>query len=148
LDESTDALRAEAVDIFVRRHAIEDFGFREVLGQRGLDQDAVDRRVGVELIQVGEQGLLGDRFREELQAGAHADLGGGLLLLGDVGNGSGVVTHAYEGDMGDERGEFVHAGLDFGEDLLGGGVTVDEAHGTYLGAVGGEGEKSYRPPLH
>ena len=115
-----------------------------MLGEGSLDKDAVDRGVGIQLIQVGKELLLSDCFGKELQAGAHANLGRSLLLLRDVGHGSGVLTNAHERNVWDERGEFVHAGLDFGEDLLGGGVAVDEAHGTYLGGVGGEGEKSYR----
>ena len=78
---------------------------------------------------VGEEFFLRDCLREELQGGLHADFGSGLLFLGDVGDRGGVIADAHEGHMGDDRGELGHAFLDFGEDLLGDGVSVDEAHG-------------------
>ena len=99
-----------------------------MLGEGGLDKDTVDRGVGIQLIEVGKELLLSDRFREELQAGTHANLGRGLLLLGHVGNRGGIVADADEGHVGHDRGELGHAFLDFGEDLLGDGVSVDEAH--------------------
>ena len=129
LDEATDALRAKAVDILVGRDAVEDFSLGEVLGQRGLDEDTMDRGVGVEGVEVGEELGLGDRLGKELERGLHADLGCGLLLLGHVGDRGGIVADADEGHVGYDRGELSHALLDFGEDLLGDGVSVDEAHG-------------------
>ena len=99
-----------------------------MLRKRGLDEDAVHRGIGVEGVEVREEFGLGDRLWEELERGLHANLSRGLLLLGHVGNRGGIVADADEGHVGYDRGELSHAFLDFGEDLLGDGVSVDEAH--------------------
>ena len=107
----------------------------------------MDRLVGVERVEVGEEFFLRDRLREELERSLHADFGGGLLLLGDVGDRCGVIADADEGHVGHDRGEPGHAFLDFGEDLLGDGVSVDEAHGGGLRRPPRRGrEKSFGPP--
>ena len=145
MDKATDTLRAEAVDIFVRGDPVEDFGFRQVLREGGLNEDAMDGGVGIQGVKMGEELLFADGLGEELKGGLHADFGGGLLLLGHIRHGGRVIAHADEGDMRDNRGQFGDPFLDFGEDLLGDGVSVNEAHVPSVGQGGPGGREKSVP---
>jgi len=76
---------------------------------------------------------LTDVFGKQLDAGFHADFRRSFLLLGHVGDRGGIVADTNESHVGNNGGEFSDPLFDFGEHLLGDGVTVDEAHGDYVG---------------
>jgi hypothetical protein len=75
----------------------------------GLDEDAVDGGVGVEIGDDGEEIVLrggcgeGDVAREEAEIAAGADLGA------DVGLGGGVIADDDDGEAGDDALSF-HGG--------------------------------------
>lgn len=127
----------ESVDVFVGGDAVKGFGFVEVFGKGGLDEDAADLGVGVEGIDAFEEGFAGDVCGEEVELAADADAGGGLFLFADVGNGGGIFTDADKGDCGLGAGEGADLGGEFFDDGFGDGVAVDALHGyLFLRLVG------------
>ena len=84
--------RVDPVDVLLRRDRLDDPVLVEVVRQRELDEEPVDRVVGVERRDRREHVLLG-RVRRELDvARLHARRGRGLLLQVDVDVRGGVVA--------------------------------------------------------
>src|SRR4029078_7846516 len=95
--ERAGAGRVEAVDVLVRGDARGDLDAVKVLGHRKLAENAVDRRVGVEVVDQVQD--LGAR-----RAGAQLELVGGdagllarPVLAGDVDRAGGVVADDQRG---------------------------------------------------
>jgi len=128
LGDLADVDRVEAIDVLVRGEAAEGRGFVEVFGQGRLDQNTVDGRVGVEVVdEFFEFSLRGGGWREN-DAALDADLGGGLLFFLHIGNGRRVVADAHEGDARLTPGEGGDLGFEFGDDVSRDFVTVDQFH--------------------
>ena len=102
----------DPVDVLLRRDRLDDPVLVEVARQRQLDEEAVDRVVGVERRDRREDVLLG-RVRRELDvARLHARGGRGLLLQVDVDVRSGVVAdedgrEPDVAEIGDRSGDFL-----------------------------------------
>ena len=90
----------EAVDILGRIDGDQDLGRVELLGQRQLDQDAVDRGVGVEapdqLQQLGLRRILGELVVEA----RHAEFDRELALAADVDLAGRIGAHQHRGQAG------------------------------------------------
>ncbi len=129
LGDLAEVHRAQAIDVLGGREAPEDFEFIDLLRHGGLNQDAVNPVIGVEVVdELFELGL-GDGDGRKDDATLDADLGGGLLLFLHVGDGGRVLADAHEGEAGFATGEGGDLGLEFGDDGGGDGVAVDELHG-------------------
>jgi hypothetical protein len=87
----------EAVDVFVRAHGIEDALLADLTGKGELDEDAVDRVVGVEAIEKREELGFARRLRERVEHTADPDFGRCLLLVPRVDVARGIV--ADENDL-------------------------------------------------
>jgi hypothetical protein len=65
---------AQPVDILLRRDPRHGPAFVQVLRHGELAQDAVDRRIGIQPVDQGEQIVLGRIGRKLVLEGGHADL--------------------------------------------------------------------------
>ena len=72
----------------------------DVSGERQLHQDAVDRRVGVELGDEGQQVGLGEVGGARQRLGVEARLGGGARLGADVGLRRRVLADEHDAQRG------------------------------------------------
>ena len=119
----------EAVDVLVGIDAVEHPLLMDLPGERELDQDAVHRVVGVELVEQGQELRLGGLGGEPEGAAQHADLGAPLDLAAHVDLRGGVLAHQH----GDELRR-PGAGLDHGAgarrgfraDLGGGSLSIED----------------------
>lgn len=94
--------RMETIDILGRG----DVAVNEIMGkpsrQGGLNENAVDFRVGVEGVDLPQEGGKGGVFRKHEGATGDADLPGAFLLAGDIGPGGWILTHANENQSGSD----------------------------------------------
>jgi hypothetical protein len=74
----------EAVDVLHRGHRVDDALLVDAVGERELDEQAVDRVVGVQLLDEREQLGLGRRLRQPHVAGLDAHLLRRPVLAADV----------------------------------------------------------------
>ena len=84
--------RVEAVDVLHGRNRPDHVGLVDVVGQRELDEDPVDRVVGVELLDLLEELVLGGLRSEPDVACVDSHLGGRLVLETDVDVRGGIVA--------------------------------------------------------
>ena len=94
-----------------------------------MDEDAVHGGVGVEPVNELFQLGLGDGDGREDDTPGDADLGGGLLLFSDIGDGGRVFADADEREAGFAAGEGGDLCLELGDDGGGDAVAVNEFHG-------------------
>src|SRR2546423_12247107 len=87
----------EPVDIFMWRDLLQRLVGIEAVGQRDLDQDAVDRGVGGQVGDALVQLALGDVV-QMLDRRLEADLFGGSLLAPDVGCRGRIIAYLDDGD--------------------------------------------------
>ena len=102
------------------------------LGQRQLDEDAVDRVVGIEPLdqrdQLGLAGRVGKPVREALHAGCE----GRLALEADIDLACRILADQHHREAGLAAGlggEGGHGGGDAGAQALGEGFAVDDLRG-------------------
>jgi hypothetical protein len=120
----------------------------DLVGERELDEDAVDVGVGVQAGDEGEELALGDACGEAMHFAGHADFFGGFFFVADVDRGGGVV--AGEDDVEARRAagflaEFGDAAGDFGSYRLRDRFSVDELG--HAGRLAERGGWSYRVEL-
>ena len=125
----------EPVDVLGRGDEVDHLVGIEVIGQRDLEQDPRDLRVGAQALEHGDQ-LVARRVGGQARVGRlDADLLGRLVLVGDVDVRGGVVAHEHGGQaraapgLGHER---LDPGGDVGAHGGGDGAAVDHggAHGS------------------
>jgi hypothetical protein len=131
--EVADVHGMEAIHIFFRRDFEQHALGIDLLGERKLDEDAVNVVARVEFVDERDHLRGGDRlWRRDLLA-VDAELLAGLDLVAHVDLGGGVVAHEHGGEAGTEalRGEGAHLGADFIFDLRGdlGAVEKGRGHG-------------------
>ena len=127
--EPADVHRVEAVDVLLRVDPVEDVARRQARGQRQLDEDAVDPRVGVELVEERQEVGRGGRRRQDVAEAGEAGLGAGAGLRADVDPRCRVVADQNDGETGRPAGaglDFEGSGGDFGADLGGDGFGFEE----------------------
>ena len=131
LAEFTDVDRIKAVDVLAGKDTVEGFCLVDMLGQRCLDEDAVDVGVGIQCIDLGKECFFGNVLGEQSEAAFDADAFGGFLLLAYVGYGCGVIAYADERD----HWFFTGKGADFDREFFDDGccdcVAVDELHADF-----------------
>lgn len=103
LAEFPDVDGVESVDVFVGGDSVKSFGFVEVFGKGGLNEDAVDLGVSIEGINGFKERGFGDVFGQEMELAIDSDAGGGLFFFAHVRNGGRVIAHANESGGGFER---------------------------------------------
>ena len=111
----------ETVDIFMWRDLLQRLVGIEAVGQRDLDQDAVDRRVSSQVGNALVQLALGDVVKM-LDRRLEADLFGGSLLAPDVGCRGRIIADLDNGDAG---AALVGVALDGALQLVANGACVD-----------------------
>jgi hypothetical protein len=112
------ARRVEAVDVLARRDCPQDAALVDLVGKRQLNEDPVDRVVGVQLADQGEQIRLRRVRRQLVVVGGDPGLARGLVLPADVNVRRGVVSDEHRGEP--ERADLGHLGGDLGPDPRGG----------------------------
>src|SRR5439155_14131394 len=123
LRQPSGVVRMETVDIFMLRDLLQHLVGIEAVGQRDLDQDAVDRRVSSQVGDALVQLALGDVV-QMLDRRLEADLFGGSLLAPDIGCRGRVIPHL---DDGDARAALVRVALDGALQLVADGARVEAA---------------------
>ena len=137
--EAADVDRVEAVDVLVGIDAVEHPLLVDLPGERELHQDAVDRVLGVELVEQGEELVLGGLGGEPEGAAQHADLGAALDLAAHVGLGGGIVADQHGDELrrpGARREHLADACRHLGADLGGGRLAVQDVAGEDVGHPG------------
>ena len=95
LGKAADVVRVEAVDILAWVDALHHLGLADVLGQRQLHEDAVDRRVGVQAVDVRQELRLGGRARQVDGDGVDAAISAGGALVAHIDLRGGIVAHHH-----------------------------------------------------
>jgi hypothetical protein len=90
----------EAVHILVGTDGQQHFFLIEVLGQRQLDQDAVNVLPAIEGLHQFQQLLLGGFRGDSILLAVNAALGAVLLLSVYVHTGGGVISHQHHSQAG------------------------------------------------
>ena len=127
--EQAGADRTEAVDVLGRVDRGDHPVGIDVIGNRQLNQDSVDRVVGAEVRDQIEQLRLGGLAGKSVMDRLHAGLFAGTVLVGDVDLGGRIVT---DDDGGEGRnptgrsGEPGHPPADFGPHIRGDLLAVDQ----------------------
>nr|CUV15163.1 protein of unknown function [Ralstonia solanacearum] len=139
----------EAVDILFGRDGLQHLVAVDVLGQRQLDQDAVDARVAVQRVDAAEQVGLGQVGRVAVEDGQEAVVFARLDLVAHVDLAGRVVADQDDGEAGlvAASGESGGALGGFGAELLGKRVAVDELGGHGRTEEGGKAKRDYKSPL-
>ena len=121
----------QAVGVLGGGDGIDGFVLVQPLGQRQLEEDAVDRRIGVDLPDRLRQLGLGAAGGKEEIARGDADVVGRALLVADVDLGGGVLADEDDGERGLHPGrgrESGHSGLHLGQDLRRDGPALEDLH--------------------
>ena len=92
----------ERIHILFRGDAVGDVRLVDLLRQRGLDQDAVDLRVGGEPPEQLQQLLLGGVGREAVLEGPDAQLIAGPGFIADIHLGAHILPHQHHRQPGDD----------------------------------------------
>ena len=127
--EPADVHRVEAVDVLRRIDPVEDVARRQAGRQWHLDENAVDPRVGVQLVEERQEVGGGGRRRQDVAEAGKAGLGAGAGLRSDVDPRCRVVADQNDGEAGRAAGtglDFPGAGGDLGADLGGYGFGFEE----------------------
>src|ERR1700737_2121608 len=123
LRQAAGIVRMQAVDIFMWWDSLERFIGIEAIGQRHLDEDAVDRWVGGKgldpFVQVGLRDVV-----QMLDGGFETDLLRGLVLAANVRRGREIIADL---DDGDARRALAWMALDREFQLLANGARVGAA---------------------
>src|SRR6185312_7069627 len=96
--EAAHVHRLEAIHVLAGVDAVDQRVLVDVLRQRRLHQDAVDGRIGVELVDQREQFFLRRAARQVVVEGSEADLVAGLALVAHVHRRGGVVAHQHHSE--------------------------------------------------
>ena len=110
-DHASDVDRCEAVHVLVGRDGVNDLLLVDVLGQRELDDEAVDVWVVVEEVDGFEELLFGGLLAHAVYARGEAYLVAGLFFVGHVCHAGAVLAYDYSCQMGGAvslRGECAH----------------------------------------
>ena len=94
---SADIIGVEAIDIFVGLNTFDDQGGIDVGGQRQLNQDAIDRRILIELVDQIQQRLLIGLDRQIIRAGDKPDFLTGAAFAADIDLRGGILTDQHDG---------------------------------------------------
>ena len=96
----------EAVDVLFDGNGARRKRLVDVRGQRQLDEDAVPRRVGVEIADEPQQFVLGDIGRQVERLGPHPDRGCVARLPSHIGHGRRVIADEHDDEAGFDTGRF------------------------------------------
>ncbi len=99
-DQRADIVEMEAVDILLRRDCLQHLGHVDVLGQRQLNEDAVDIVICIELADQDQQLLVGDRGWQAMAGRLDADRFAGLDLARDVDLRGGIFADKHDRQAG------------------------------------------------
>ena len=140
----------EAVDVLLRRDRVDDRLVADVLRHGQLHEDAVDRRIGVEVLHELDERLLRRLGRQADLARVHARLRARLLLGRHVAHARGIVPHENDREPGRHalrRLEFRHARGDFRPQVLRQLLSVDDLHAAIIAKkrTRKRRKKSFRP---
>jgi hypothetical protein len=107
----------KAVDVFFRRDGVDDQIAVQVLWQGKLHEDAMHRRIGIELLDQRQQGRLVRIGGQLVLEGGHARLGGLLALVTHVDLTGRVLAYQHDREAGLQPVFLDHAG-DMPRDLF------------------------------
>ncbi len=93
-------MRGDAVHVFVEGDAVEAGALVDLFGDGVLQENAADARVGVEVVDGGEEFGGGGGAWERDAEGFHADAAAGVAFHPDVGGGGGIVADEDGGEDG------------------------------------------------
>ena len=133
--QAADIGRMKAVDILVGIDALDDRVGAQVVRQGQLHQDAVDARIGVELVDQRIELRLGNGLVEVVGKRLDAELAAGLDLVRHVDRRGRIVAHLHHGEPGPAVAGFGIGGDGLGKPGADGGADgspVEEccSHGT------------------
>ena len=94
----------EAVDVLGRIDAEQHGEFIDVLRKRQLDEDSVDRRIGIEPVDQGEQLLLRGGLRKRMGEALHPRLERRPALGADIDGARRVLSDQHGGEAGGAAG--------------------------------------------
>ena len=124
----------EAIDVLARIDPIQDAPIVDLARERQLDQDAMDRRVGIQSVDRLEESRLRDVGREPVDRAVHAGGLAGVPLVANVDPAGGVVAHEDDREAGDSPGLAQQEGClrgDFPPNLLGEGLSIEDTSGQW-----------------
>ncbi len=121
----------KAVHVLPRIDAPDDGVGVDLLGERHLHENAVDRGIGVELVHVREQLVLGRGGGQANRQAVHPRLLRGLPLAAHVHRARRVLAHEHDGESRTHaaRDERRRVARHFGADVARDGRAVDELSG-------------------
>ena len=96
IEQLADVHRMEAVDVLVGTNAANDRVRIDLLRQRHLHEDSVNRRIVVQLVDDREQLVLRDRRRPTNRLAVHAELDARALLGADVDRARRIVADEHD----------------------------------------------------
>ena len=130
----------QTVRVLVRVDPLEGGVLVEVLRQRQLHDVSGAGRVCIQVVDCLVELFGGDVGRQVLADGGDPEFGAVVVFAADVGLRARVVADEDRAESGgDPRGpQFVHAGLEVGEDLVAGGFSIQYgcAHGAIVPGAG------------
>ena len=97
LAQTTHVIRVEAVNVFVRRNALEDFDIINAGGKRQLNQDAINSLIGIQRVDKFQQLRFAGGFREIVRAGDEAYLFTRFALAADINLRCRVAADQHDG---------------------------------------------------
>ena len=100
---AAEAVAGDAVYVLFDRDAVEAVALVDLMGNRMLQQDAAHARVGVQVVDGGEELPCGRLFGQSDAERLHADAAAGIALHADVGCGCGIGSDQNGGENGRGR---------------------------------------------
>ena len=140
-----DVDRVKSVDVLARIDCFDDGAFVDVRRRWGLNKDAMDRWVSVELFDECKQFSLRGGCRQLKLFRVHPKLLAHAVLGADVRAGGGILSDQDHRESGDVALclEHFHGCERLGLDLLGDGLAVNERHRCWA-VWGGSGTETRR----
>ena len=130
--EPAGVLGIESVDILVRRNARDDDALVDLIGKGKLDEDSVDRRVGVELVDEPNQLFLAHGFGQAMLEALHPRFKRRFHLRADVGRRRRMLADEHDSEprrTSRRLAESRHFARDPLTKREGGGFSVDQLRG-------------------
>ena len=85
---------SEGVNVLLGRHSGNDTRLVDVLRQRKLNEQTVDRRIGIDLFDLCDNLFGRIRFGEDIAGGCKSDLLAGAELVAYINDGSGILANS------------------------------------------------------
>ncbi len=148
LCQAADRVRVEAVDVLQRIDPLDDLVFVDVIGQRQLHQDAVDRRVRVELVDQRQDVGFGRVGGQVVIARRDAGLFACAALVADINPRGRVFPNEDHGQAGlriSPLGPRIDLPADLPPDVAGDGLAVDQLRGHACRAAPGDDQAGNIP---